>query len=317
MVHPPALPLGQVSDYEIRQLKVFKAVVECGGFSAAETQLNIGRSTISLHISRLEARLQLRLCRRGRAGFALTEEGLAVYQATLALLAALESFRGRINALHDQPTGELRVVASDTVSLNERSGLAQTVAAFVREAPSVELRLDVGVMNEIERMVLQEEADVGLVPHHREVEGLDYAPLYSETCYLYCAVGHPLAALADPDAVTAALPDHPVVHAGIPVNEAVSRELAGLRLAATAYYYEARLALILSAAYIGYLPDEFASPWVARGQLHCLLPATRHYRLGVAAITKTHARDDRARTLFTSLLAVHYAGNRKAGRTRS
>ena len=28
--------LGQVGDYEIKQLKVFKTVVDCGGFSAAE-----------------------------------------------------------------------------------------------------------------------------------------------------------------------------------------------------------------------------------------------------------------------------------------
>lgn len=29
------IELGQVGDYEIRLLKVFKSVVECGGFSAA------------------------------------------------------------------------------------------------------------------------------------------------------------------------------------------------------------------------------------------------------------------------------------------
>ena len=49
--------LGQVADYEIRLLKVFKAVVECGGFAAAETELNIGRSTISTHVANLEQRL--------------------------------------------------------------------------------------------------------------------------------------------------------------------------------------------------------------------------------------------------------------------
>lgn len=29
-------PLGQVSDFDIRLLRVFKAVVECGGFALTE-----------------------------------------------------------------------------------------------------------------------------------------------------------------------------------------------------------------------------------------------------------------------------------------
>ena len=64
--------LGQVGDTEIRLLRIFKAVVACGGLAAAELELNIGRSTISRHLRDLEERLGLVLCRRGRAGFALT-----------------------------------------------------------------------------------------------------------------------------------------------------------------------------------------------------------------------------------------------------
>ncbi|MEC8902149.1 MAG: LysR family transcriptional regulator, partial [Pseudomonadota bacterium] len=33
--------LGQMSDYEIRLIRIFKTVVECGGFTAAETTLGI------------------------------------------------------------------------------------------------------------------------------------------------------------------------------------------------------------------------------------------------------------------------------------
>ena len=76
-------PLAQVSDFDIRLLKLFRSVVECGGFSAAESVLGIGRSAISQQMSDLEQRLGLRLCQRGRAGFALTEEGREVYQLSL------------------------------------------------------------------------------------------------------------------------------------------------------------------------------------------------------------------------------------------
>ena len=60
--------LAQIADLDLKLLKLFKTVVECGGFAAAETELNISRSTISIHMSKLEARLGLSLCQRGRSG---------------------------------------------------------------------------------------------------------------------------------------------------------------------------------------------------------------------------------------------------------
>ena len=86
----PRALLGQLADMDLRLLQVFKSVVECGGLSAAELELNIGTSTVSRHLKDLETRLGLTLCRRGRAGFALTLEGQRVYDETLRLL--VESF---------------------------------------------------------------------------------------------------------------------------------------------------------------------------------------------------------------------------------
>ena len=60
-------------------LRVFVTVVHSGGFSAARTELNVSQPTISMKISDLEARLGMRLCERGRAGFKLTAEGQLVY----------------------------------------------------------------------------------------------------------------------------------------------------------------------------------------------------------------------------------------------
>ncbi|MDX1400274.1 MAG: LysR family transcriptional regulator, partial [Oceanospirillum sp.] len=58
--------LGQISDYELKQLKLFKTVVESGGFTSAAAELNISRPTVSNHIASLESRLGMSLCKRGR-----------------------------------------------------------------------------------------------------------------------------------------------------------------------------------------------------------------------------------------------------------
>ena len=89
----------QVHDVDLRLLRVFVAIVECGGLSAAESRLNIGRSTISAHLSDLEVRLGIKLCKRGRSGFEITDAGAITYQASIELLQQCEAFANTVAAL--------------------------------------------------------------------------------------------------------------------------------------------------------------------------------------------------------------------------
>ena len=84
--------LPQISDVEISQLKVFKAVVTNGGFSAAQLELGLSRSTISGKMTELETRLGLSLCRRGRGGFFLTTDGQRIFEQTENQFFVLKSF---------------------------------------------------------------------------------------------------------------------------------------------------------------------------------------------------------------------------------
>lgn len=294
--------LGQVADYEIRLLRVFKSVVECGGFAAAETELNIGRSTISIHIANLEQRLNLKLCRRGRAGFALTEEGIEVYELMKELFSSLETFRAGIDALHVALTGELKIIASDTVCLDTEAKLAEAIAKFSQEAPEVNVLLDVRALTEIERMILNDEADIGFVPFHRQFEGMDYSPLYYDRCHLYCSHNHPLFDAVEDASFEQQVLASKVVHAGVQTSAEVGEQLADMNKSAIAYFYEARLAMILSGAYIGFMPDKYVQPYVDSGQLRRLLPKQKGYELGLAAVTRSHRKSSRARELFIEIL---------------
>ncbi|MFX5486423.1 LysR family transcriptional regulator, partial [Acinetobacter baumannii] len=48
--------LNQVTDFDIKLLKIFKTVCDCHSFTSAESILGISRSAISLHMSDLENR---------------------------------------------------------------------------------------------------------------------------------------------------------------------------------------------------------------------------------------------------------------------
>lgn len=111
----PKKNLHQVSDFDLRLLRIFKTVAECGSFSGAESALGITRSAISLHMGDLEKRLGMRLCQRGRAGFALTDEGREVLRASETVLVAIEGFRTEVNQMHQQLRGDLKIVSQEVV----------------------------------------------------------------------------------------------------------------------------------------------------------------------------------------------------------
>src|SRR5262250_2913039 len=92
--------LGRLGDTDLRLLRVFKSVADCGGMAAAELELDVGISTISRQVRDLETRLGLTLCCRGRSGFALTAEGQRIYEETARLLAAADSFCSGVDDIH-------------------------------------------------------------------------------------------------------------------------------------------------------------------------------------------------------------------------
>src|SRR3990167_5687518 len=162
--------LGQLSDMDIRLLRVFKSVVECGGMAAAELELNIGTSTVSRHVKDLETRLGLTLCRRGRAGFALTPEGTQIYQEALRLLAGADAFRASVDEIHRRMGGQLHIAVFDTTASNPKAPLGEAIALFAAQAPEVELHLHVAPINAIERGVIDGQFQVGVIPGHRSSE---------------------------------------------------------------------------------------------------------------------------------------------------
>ncbi|MET4163382.1 DNA-binding transcriptional LysR family regulator [Marinobacterium sp. MBR-111] len=294
--------LGQVGDYEIKQLKVFTTVVECGGFSAAETELNITRSTISIHIANLESRLNLSLCKRGRGGFSLTEEGRIIYEAAKKLFASLEDFRSTVNNLNSSLSGDLRLLFSDTVSGDPRLQLPELINLLHDQAPDVYINIDVAAMTTIEQKVINDEAEIGFVPLHREIEGLEYIHLFTDVCRLYCHEKHPLYSIPEEQLTDAMIDAQALIQAGLKPHKDATQLIENMDLRATAYYYETRLAMIRSGKYVGFLPEFYVQHHTRPGELRALHPQTRNYKLDSGAIVRKSSRPNKARDLFLALL---------------
>ncbi len=275
---------GLVSDAELRLLRIYRKVVECGGFSAAEVELNISRAAISIAMSDLETRLGLRLCQRGRSGFSLTDEGRQVYEYSLQLLSSLESFRTQVNALHDRLKGELNIGITDTLVTMPHMQITNALAQLKEQGPDVTINIRMIPPNEIELAVLDGRLHIGVIPTLRPLAGLEYLPLYEEQSRLYCSQNHPLFEQTNLSADTIEQQDAVVpAYAQTAETKAIHARLNGT---ATATDREGVAFLILTGKYIGYLPDHFADLWVADGRMKPLLPAQYQYTTQFSAITR-------------------------------
>lgn len=302
--------LGNVTDNDLRLLRVFRAVVNCGGFAAAELELNINRSTISRHIKDLETRLGVTLCRRGRGGFALTPEGEQVHASALKIMAAVEEFQHDVDELHQQLTGTLSIAIFDKTASNPACRIHAAFARFDTLAPEVKLEIHVEPINAIERGVMEGRFQLGIIPNHRPSSSLDYYPLFEEQMYLYCARGHPLFEEGAAKITRARVRDSRYVGIGYhSPNMEASRRL-GLERHATAHDQEAVAHLVLSGRYLGHLPEHYAETFVAKDVMRPVLPGTFQYVCEFSAIVRHAPPPSRVvQTLLDALIGAHGTGD--------
>jgi DNA-binding transcriptional LysR family regulator len=299
---------------DLRLLRVFRTVVDCGGMAAAELELNIGTSTVSRHIKDLETRLGLVLCRRGRAGFSLTPEGAQIYAQTRQLLSATDAFRSGVDEIHQRMGGELHVAVFDKTVSNPACHIATAIALFVERAPEVLLQLHVATLNGIERGVLDGQFQLGVIPGHRSSDTLEYTPLFDESMVLYCAAGHALFATAgEPSAAAQALDwtslgGHAFAGLGYHSPNMELSQARRLTRKATGFDQESIATLILSGKFVGFLPLHYAQRFVDAGQMQAVKPELFHYACNFFAITRRSPQASRAtRALLQCLVQAHGA----------
>ena len=294
--------LGQLSDMDLRLLQIYRTVVDCGGFSSAALELNIGVSTVSRHIKDLETRLGLVLCQRGRAGFAMTAEGQSVYAEVLRLLQALDTFRASVDDIHWRLDGQLNIALFEKSVHNPNAHISQALKAFSQQAPDVSLCIHVRTIQEVERGVMDGSFDVGIIPAHRHSDSLDYTPLFIERMQLYCSTDHVLSAKPQTALSWQDLQKHALAGLAYHSPNMQVSQRAGLRLAAHAYDQEGVAALVLSGQFIGFLPAHYASAFVADGRLTAISIQTLHYDAAFFAITRRSPLPNRASKLFNQCL---------------
>lgn len=306
MSRRPAPFKGNLGDVDLRLLRLFVTVAEAGSLTAAEAELQIGLSTVSKQLKALETRLGVTLCRRGRGGFALTEQGHAVLGAVRQLLGALDGFRERMNNIHAEIAGELNLGIIDTLATDPNFRLPQILAEAKRRAPRVHVNISVDPPNLLQKAVVEERLHAAIVSVHQRLPELNYQFLYAEQNNLYCAATHPLYRYC-PDAVPAEmLTGCEVVGRSYAEQDEARQLIGGLVRTATANDVEGVAVLILTGRYIGYLPDHYVRSTRFALPLRPVLPERFGYLVEFQFATRAKEPSSRAALNFLTELAREY-----------
>lgn len=120
-------------------LQAFVSIVQSGSFTNAAKALKTHKTGLSRTLALLEKKLGVRLLERTTRRLKLTAVGQAIYDRSVAVLAAVEDIEATAAAQHGEPRGVLRVLADPDLG---GIALGRWVNAYAERYPQVTVEVD-------------------------------------------------------------------------------------------------------------------------------------------------------------------------------
>jgi DNA-binding transcriptional LysR family regulator len=185
--------------FDVKQLRVLRAVAEHGSFSAAADALSYTQPAISQQIAALEKRAGTTLVDRGSRGVRLTDAGQALVEHAEVVIARLAAAEAELEAIAGVRGGRLRLSSFPTAGA---SLLPPAVAEFTSRHPEVELSFVEREPEEAAQMLRAAELEIAILFEYdrlnpaefeRFYEGIELHDLIDDPMYLALPRDHALA----------------------------------------------------------------------------------------------------------------------------
>jgi len=273
------LILDELIKIDIKTLRSFMAIVECQGVTAAQSRLSVTTSVISGHLTHLEDRLGMTLCHRGRAGFKLTEDGAAVYEACLGFTESVASFQHQLHYIKQLDSvhgGHIRLCLIDQMPKFFYDALRQRLASSYRDNPLIHFSIDVQSPESMLEKLVSNESDIGVGYFGSFPPLLTFQPAFVEKQVVCCGREHRLFYNSDGLTLEDLEQNYPWIKRGYVVEHHINH-IRPKTLSATTYHMEATAQLILAGHHVGYLPRDLARRYEGMGLMKILLPNEASY----------------------------------------
>lgn len=182
-------PTQQV-DFDLRQLEIFRKVVELGSFSKAAKAVFLAQASVSERIATLESLVGTRLLDRLGRTVVPTKAGEILYKHAVLLLDMKEAARMEMEHFLGLEGGEVHLGGS---TIPGEYILPKLLVAFCRKYPSILLALTIGDSAGIQRQVLEGALELGVIGSRTPDRRLHSWQLWKDELVIAVPTDHPLA----------------------------------------------------------------------------------------------------------------------------
>jgi len=186
-----AMPAFHLSNLDVKQLRVFTSIVEHEGLSSAASALGMDLTAVSRALSSLETRLAIRLCQRGRSGFALTSQGKEIYRQAQRLIQEFDEFETSARIISQTVKGRLRLGLIDNTLSNPQARVVPALQKVATTYPDMFVELSLMSPATIEIALRERHLDVAITAQPNYLSPLTYLPAFSEQQRVYIARDNP------------------------------------------------------------------------------------------------------------------------------
>ncbi len=175
---------------QFESLKVFCDLAETESFTKAAQINNVTQSAVSQTISALETHFKSLLIERSKKNFRLTPEGDVLYDYSKRILQSYDAFQSRLQGIKNVISGDIRLATVYSIGLHD---LPPYIKRFMKEHPTVRIRVEYRRVNQVYEDVLSNTVDLGLVAYPTRDAKLEVVPLRKDALVLVCSPEHPFA----------------------------------------------------------------------------------------------------------------------------
>ncbi len=175
---------------DLTLLRSFLEVAECGTITTAARRLFVTQPALSRRLQLLEEDFDAPLFVRTRQGVQLTEEGRLVQVAGRDLVERWERLQSTVTAASNMDEGTIRIGGGATAVAFL---LPEAIADFQRGYPGVLFQVKEAGSRDVERDVLEERLELGIVTLPTSSDNFEVRPLRTDRIVLVAAPDHPLA----------------------------------------------------------------------------------------------------------------------------
>lgn len=174
-------------DFDLRQLEIFRKVVELGSFSKAADAVYLAQASVSERVATLENMVGAKLLDRLGRQIVLTRAGELLYKHALILLDMKRAASLEMQDFLGVKKGEIHMGGS---TIPGEYILPEVIKNFREQYPLMSVTLKIAASSEIERQVLEGILELGVVGSKGVHRSLICAELWQDELVLAVPTNH-------------------------------------------------------------------------------------------------------------------------------